>query len=99
MRKPYIAKFSELGGPMNPTGIIDATMIDEATIDDNAVAEVPRPVSASRHTNAGQVGMPSGEVDPLGGTVAVDPVDAMTEGLEVVEGDSDDDAWGLTGRE
>ena len=28
MRKPYVAKFSELSGPMNPTGIINARYLN-----------------------------------------------------------------------
>jgi S-DNA-T family DNA segregation ATPase FtsK/SpoIIIE len=50
---------------------------------------VPRPVRATSHVNTADVGLPA----------IVDPVDEQFSGLETVDDESDEDAWGLTGRE
>jgi S-DNA-T family DNA segregation ATPase FtsK/SpoIIIE len=50
---------------------------------------VPRPVRATSHVNTADVGLPA----------IVDPVDEQFSGLEIVDDESDEDAWGLTGRE
>jgi S-DNA-T family DNA segregation ATPase FtsK/SpoIIIE len=50
---------------------------------------VPRPVRATSHVNTADVGLPA----------IVDPVDEQFSGLEIVDDESGEDAWGLTGRE
>jgi S-DNA-T family DNA segregation ATPase FtsK/SpoIIIE len=50
---------------------------------------LPKPVRATSHVNTADVGLPA----------IVDPVDEQFAGLDIVDNESDEDAWGLTGRE
>ena len=50
---------------------------------------LPKPVRATSHVNTADVGLPA----------IVVPVDEQFAGLEAVDAEPDEDAWGLTGRE
>ena len=50
---------------------------------------LPKPVRATSHVNTADVGLPA----------IVDAVDEQFAGLDTVDSESDEDAWGLTGRE
>jgi S-DNA-T family DNA segregation ATPase FtsK/SpoIIIE len=50
---------------------------------------LPKPVRATSHVNTADVGLPA----------IVDPVDEQFAGLDTVDAEPDEDAWGLTGRE
>jgi len=50
---------------------------------------LPKPVRATSHVNTADVGLPA----------IADPVDEQFAGLEIIDDESDEDAWGLTGRE
>ncbi len=64
------------------------------------VEQLPQVMAKLRGDDAPAAPAPSsGQAAPAPSAPAHDPVESQFDGLPVVEGESDDDAWGLTGRD